>query len=101
MHHHHSIHYRLLPISISFHPQFSPLIPPCTRRFDLELLPSLLATDTAHGDLSSIILLLSSRVIFEDFHRVGPDALLQVCSPQSSTDLVSDYTLAAVLPNLH
>jgi len=101
MHHHHSILYRLLPISVSFHPHFSPLVPPCTRRFNLELLPGLLATDTAHGDLSSIILLLASRMILEDFHRVGPHALLQVCSPQSGTDLVSDYTLAAVLPDLH
>lgn len=76
MHHHHSIHYRLLRISISFHPHLSPLIAPRTRCFDLELLPGLLATDTTHGDLSSIILLLSSRVILEDFHRVGPHALL-------------------------
>ena len=101
MHHHHSILYRLLPISIFFHPHLSPLVLPCTRRSDLELLPGLLATDTAHGDLGSIILLLSSRVVLQNLYGIGSDTLLQVCSPQSGTDLVSDYTLAAVLPDLH
>jgi hypothetical protein len=75
-------------------PLFNVFDPLVTLHMRLELLPGFSATDSAHADLSSVILLFSSRSVLEGINWRYLDSLFEISSPKSSSDLVGDWLSA-------